>query len=78
MLVSMKNRGHVLYTRQRRPNYERTRRGKYHPLDTKCLTAAHLRQVASAVGLPTKGATDQLPQVVEGKLQTDGYEARNV
>ena len=57
---------------------ERTRRGQYLPLNSKRLTAAHLRQIASALELPTKGAADQLRQVVEGRLQTDGYEAKNV
>ena len=38
-------------------------RGQYLPLNSKRLTAAHLRQIASALDLPTTGAADQLRQV---------------
>jgi hypothetical protein len=35
------------------------------------LTAAHLRDIAEAIGLPTGGSADQLRQCIEGKLQTE-------
>ena len=53
-------------------------RGQHLPLNSKRLTAAHLRQIASALDLPTTGAADQLRQVIEGKLETDGHEAINI
>ena len=48
------------------------------PLNSKCLTATHLRWIASVLELPTTGAADQLRQVIEGKLETEGHEAINV
>ena len=54
-------------------------RGKLLPLNSKRLTAAHLRQIAEALGLPTTGSADELRSMVEGKLGTDcGREVRNV
>lgn len=47
------------------------------PLNSKRLTAAHLKQIAHSLSLPTTGAADQLCQVIEGKLATDGYETAN-
>ena len=55
-----------------------TPRGQYLPLNSKRLTTAHLRQIASALDLPTTGSADQLRQVIEGKLETDGHEAINI
>lgn len=51
------------------------RRGQYLPLNSKQLTATHLRQKASAL---EPGAADQLQQVIEGKLETDGHETVNI
>jgi hypothetical protein len=53
-------------------------RGQYLPLNSKRLTTAHLRQIASALDLPTTGAADQLRQMIEGQLETDGHEAINI
>ena len=39
-----------------------------YPLNSRRLTAAHLRAIAEAIGLPT---ADQLRQCIEGKLQTE-------
>ena len=57
---------------------ERRPRGQYLPLNSKRLTAAHLRRIAATLELPTTGATKQLRQVIKGKLETEGYEALNV
>ena len=35
------------------------------------MTAAHLRSIAEAIGLPTGGSADQLRQCIERKLQTE-------
>lgn len=53
-------------------------RGRHLPLNSKRLTAAHLKQIAHSLSLPTTGAADQLRQVIEGKLATDGYETANI
>ena len=53
-------------------------RGQYLPLNSKRLSTTHLRQIASALDLPTTGAADQLRQVIEGKLETEGHEAINI
>ena len=45
-------------------------RSRY-PLNSRRLTAAHLRAIAEAIGLPTGGSADQLRQCIEGKLQTE-------
>ena len=53
--------------------------GRVVPLNSRRLTATHLRQVAEALGLPTTGSTDQLRQLIEGKLESDKHvEAANV
>ena len=46
------------------------------PLNSKRLTAVHLRAIAKAMDLSTTGSTDQVRQMIEGKLQTD--EARDI
>ena len=53
-------------------------RGKRVPLNSRRLTAVHLRQLAEALGLPAVGSTDEIRQVIEGKLQSSGYEVANV
>ena len=45
-------------------------RSRY-PLNSRKLTAAHLRAIAEAIGLPSVGSADQLRQCIEGKLQTE-------
>ncbi len=53
--------------------------GKVVPLNSRKLTAAHLKRVAEALGLPVTGATDQLRQLIEGKLESERHrEAANV
>ena len=48
-------------------------------MNSKRLTAVHLRRVAEALELPTAGATDQLRQQIEGKLESEKHiEATNV
>ena len=53
-------------------------RGRSFPLNSRRLTGAHLRQVAAALELPAEGSSDQLRQVIEGQLETDGHEAANI
>ena len=52
--------------------------GRHLPLDSKWLTTAHLKQVASDLEYPMTGAADQLYQVIEGKIGTDGHKVVNV
>ena len=51
--------------------------GARFPLNSRRLTAAHLRSIAHALDLPARGSSDQLRQCVEGHLQTEGREASN-
>ena len=54
-------------------------RGRVVPLNSRRLTAAHLKRVAEALKLPTTGSADQLRQLIEGKLESDKrVEATNV
>ena len=53
-------------------------RGKRVPLNSRRLTAVHLRQLAEALELPAVGSTDEIRQVIEGKLQSSGYEVANL
>lgn len=49
------------------------------PLNSRRLTAAHLKRVTEALELPTTGSTDQLCQLIEGKLESErNIEATNV
>ena len=48
-----------------------------YPLNSRRLTAGHLRTLAKALGLPTAGSPDQLRQCVEGIVQRD-HDHRNV
>ena len=47
--------------------------GKVVPLNSKRLTAVHLRRVAEALELPMTGATDQLRQLIEGNLESERH-----
>ena len=42
-----------------------------YPMNSRRLTATHLRAIAEAIGLPSAGSVDQLRQCIEGKLQTE-------
>lgn len=58
---------------------EETREVGYHarlpiPLNSKCLTAAHLKRLAMALEVPTTAASDEVRQMVEGKLVEQGRE----
>ena len=48
------------------------------PLNSKRLTAEQLRRLARAMNIPTTAATDEVRQMVEGKLSEDGREPWNV
>ena len=47
------------------------------PLNSRRLTAAHLRYIAGAMGLPSTGSADEVRQLIEGKLG-DERAVRNV
>ena len=47
-------------------------------LNSRRLTAAHMRAIAQALDLPATGSTDTLRQCIEGQLQTDGREVSNI
>lgn len=49
---------------------------RYLPLNSKRMTTAHFKQVAHALSLPTVGAADQLYQMIDGKLETDGHDTK--
>ena len=51
--------------------------GKLLPLNSRRLTAAHLRHIAGAMGVPSTGSADEVRQLIEGKLG-DEREVRNV
>ena len=50
------------------------------PLNSKRLTASHLKRIAAAMGLPTTASADidELRQMIEGEVQSRGQEPRNV
>ena len=48
------------------------------PLNSKRLTASHLKRIAAAMGLPTTASADELRQMIEGEVQSRGREPRNV
>ena len=48
------------------------------PLNSKRLMAAHLRRLATAVGVPTTAAGDEVRTMVEGKMAELGREPKNV
>ena len=50
-----------------------------YPLNSKRLTAAHLQSIADALGLPkSSSSTDELRQMIEGKLADLHRESQNV
>ena len=49
------------------------------PLNSRRLTAAHLKRIAEVLELPVMGATDQLRQLIERKVESAKHrEAANV
>ena len=53
--------------------------GRVLPVNSKWLTAHHLRLISDALGLPTTGSVDQMRQLIEGKLHGEqGRETDNV
>ena len=61
---SIASRGETSYERPEVPI------GRVVPLNSRRLTAAHLKRIAEALELPVTGATDQLRQLIEGKLES--------
>ena len=52
--------------------------GQAFPLNSRRLAARHIRQLAEMLELPTNMSTEELRQVIEGKLANDGREPQNV
>ena len=48
------------------------------PLNSRRLTAGHLRRLAAALDVPTGASTDELRQVIDGKLAEEGRETQNI
>ncbi len=48
------------------------------PLNSKRLTAGHLRRLAEALQLPTTTSADELCQMIDGKLIEEGKDPHNV
>ena len=46
-------------------------RGKLLPLNSRILTTIQLKNIAETLGLPTTGSTDEVRQLIEGKLQDE-------
>ena len=45
-------------------------RGRWLPLKSRRLTAAHFQVISQALGLSTSGSADQLRQYIEGHLES--------
>ena len=53
--------------------------GRVVPLNLRRLTVAHLKRIAEVLELPVTGVTDQLCQLIDGKLESARHkEAANV
>ena len=52
--------------------------GQVFALNSKRLLAVHVKAVAEGMGLPTKAATDELRQLIDGHLSEQGREPPNV
>ena len=68
----------VEYSRKERQIDERPQGGLPLPLNSKRLTAGHLKRIAKALGLPTMAAGDEIRQMIDGKLSGDGQEPWNM
>lgn len=51
--------------------------GKLLPLNSRRLTSVQLRKIAEGLELPTAGSTDEIRQLIEGKLE-EGHDVHNV
>ena len=52
-------------------------RGKLLPLNSRRLTTVQLKKIAEGLELPTVGSTDEIRQLIEGKLE-EGHDVHNV
>ena len=52
--------------------------GQVFALNSKRLLAVHVKAIAEGMGLPTKAATDELRQLIDGHLSEQGWEPPNV
>ena len=48
------------------------------PLNSRRLSAAHLKRLARALEVPTTATGDEVRQMIEGRLIAQGREPRNV
>ena len=65
-------------SREERETGERSRGRLPIPLNSRRLTAGHLKRLARALDVPTTATGDDIRQMVEGKLAEAGREPRNV
>ena len=52
-------------------------RGKLLPLNSRRLTTVQLKKIAEGLRLPTAGSTDEIRQLIEGKLEEE-HDVHNV
>ncbi len=52
--------------------------GRWLPLNSRRLNAGHLQLLAETLGLPTGMSTEELRQVIDGKLTDMEHDSRNV
>ena len=52
--------------------------GRVLPLNSRRLVAEYVKAIATSLGLSTRASTDEVRQMVEGKLSESGHEPRNV
>lgn len=52
--------------------------GQVLPLNSRRLVAEHVKAIATSMGLSTRASTDEVRQMVDGRLSEDGREPRNV
>ena len=52
--------------------------GRVLPLNSRRLVAEYVKAIAMNMGLPTRASTDEVRQMVEGKLSENGHEPHNV
>ena len=52
--------------------------GRVLPLNSRRLVAEYVKAIAKSLDLSTRASTDEVRQMVEGKLSDSGHEPRNV
>ena len=52
--------------------------GRVLPLNSRRLVAEYVKAIAKSLDLSTRASTDEVRQMVEGKLSDSGHEPRNI